>query len=159
MTAYTVRPATDEDIEGVAALFGAWKRHELQASTILADGFHGGRVHAVAVLGETVIGYGNLTDAPASTSGPYLAETDGAHCIPDLIVRADHRSNGVGALLVNYLEGRARDLGANGIFVSVDGGENIARRLAFFDGFGLQAVSNPGYPPDEWSVPYCVKMF
>ena len=134
-----IRPATDEDISAITAIFNEavvnsnaiWTEKQdadaerlawMKARQAL------GYPVLVAAEGPLVLGYGTFGDFRAFPGYRYSVE----HSV---YIHADHRGRGLGRIIVDELVAAARALGKHVMIAGIDGGNPASLRLHAQAGF------------------------
>ncbi|NEU96577.1 GNAT family N-acetyltransferase [Bradyrhizobium uaiense] len=134
-----IRPATEDDIPAITAIFNEavvnsnaiWtEKQDSEAERLawmkarLALGYP----VLVAVEGSVVLGYGTFGDFRAFPGYRYSVE----HSV---YIHVDHRGRGLGRVIVDELVAAARALGKHVMIAGIDGGNPASLRLHAQAGF------------------------
>lgn len=130
----TIRPATEDDISAITAIFNEavvnsnaiWTEKQDSDAERLA--WMKARLVLVATEGPVVLGYGTFGDFRAFPGYRYSVE----HSV---YIHADHRGRGLGRIIVDELIAAATALGKHVMIAGIDGGNPASLRLHAQAGF------------------------
>ncbi|MCP1841476.1 L-amino acid N-acyltransferase YncA [Bradyrhizobium sp. USDA 4524] len=134
-----IRPATEQDIPAITAIFNEavansnaiWtEKQDSEAERLawMTARQALGYPVLVAVEGATVLGYGTFGDFRAFPGYRYSVE----HSV---YIHADHRGRGLGRIIVDELIAAATALGKHVMIAGIDGGNPASLRLHAQAGF------------------------
>ena len=138
-----IRPATEQDIPAITAIFNEavvnsnaiWTEKQdsdAERLTWMQARLALGYPVLVAADGPVVLGYGTFGDFRAFPGYRYSVE----HSV---YIHADHRGRGLGRVIVDELVAAATALGKHVMIAGIDGGNPASLRLHAQAGFGAVA--------------------